>query len=130
MKKITVLQVAIMCILLTNCVTTKFSEKITDPDGSVSETVYKANSSAYPFGKLSLANHSWSYKWGVDSMPNEINTGMNAQGIDNTGMVALADLISKIVVEGIKAYMALPVTPETPSILPQIIDSLVPLLKK
>jgi hypothetical protein len=125
----TPLLILLIPLLLFGCVTTKFHESITDPDGTIADTSYKAQSSAWPFGKLETANHTWHYGWGLDTAQNEISTGQNAAGMDNTNMNVLADLISKVVIEAVKAYMAMPLAPATPSVLPQVLEGLGGLLQ-
>ena len=129
-KQIKRVVLLMMTMILAGCVTTKFHETVVDADGGSAETQYSAHSSAWPFGKLETANHTWHYGWGLDTAQNEISTGQNAAGFDNTGMTALADIIAKVVIETLKAYMVMPATPTQPSVVPQILDALEPLLKQ
>jgi hypothetical protein len=116
-------------VLVAGCVTTKFHEVVVDADGSSATTTYKAQSSAWPGGKLETANHTWHYGWGLDTAQNEISTGQAVAGMDNSGVTALVEVLTKFMAEALKAYLAMPASPAQPSVVPQILDALVPLLK-
>lgn len=61
------------------------------PDGSIlTITDYRANSTAAPLGELDTTSHNWAYRWGDG---NEIETGQDAAGLDNTGQAVLVDLV-------------------------------------
>jgi hypothetical protein len=117
-------------VLMAGCVTTKFHEVVVDADGSSATTSYKASSSAWPGGKLETANHTWHYGWGLDTAQNEITTGQAVAGIDNSGVTALVEVLTKFMAEALTAYMSRPADVVQPSALPGIIDALAPLFAK
>jgi hypothetical protein len=125
------LRKSLMCVALcaglvmgSGCATvgTSFKETIVEADGSSAETVYKARSLAPPLGKLETTNHQWNYRWGGEE--NQIATGQDAQGLDNTGQSVLIPLIQTFMnalADAYKASVAVP--PVVPEAGPDIVLS-------
>ncbi len=91
-------------------VATGFSEKITDAEtGDVTETKYKAVSTAPPLAKLETSNHEWTYRWGGEE--NEIATGQQMQGLDFTAAGPIIEALIEGFIEAIKESAAAPVAP-------------------
>lgn len=80
------------CMISAGCVSTGFRETVS-ADG-VTTTEYKAMSAAWPFGEIDTTNHEFGYKW--DKNGGDIQTGQDAQGIDNTGMTVVVPVIEKL----------------------------------
>jgi hypothetical protein len=83
----------ILSLGLTSCVSTRFIDSLTKPDGSISKTEYSAMSSAWPMGKIDTASHKMACKFGNAT----IGVGQDAAGIDNTAQVEMVKAMSSIV---------------------------------
>lgn len=94
-------------------VNTKFSETVTDEDGLVTTTTYKALSLAPPLGKLDTTSHEWTYRYGGEE--NVIATGQAAQGMDNTGQAVLIPLFETMINAIADAYKTQVTTPSPTS---------------
>jgi len=86
--------VAILVLAETGCVHTGFQDSITNPDGTVSSTKYRAISMAWPLGKIDTTGHQMGYTFGNS----QITIGQDAAGIDNSGQVALINFLQSLVV--------------------------------
>jgi len=90
-------------------VNTRFRETVTDADGTVAVTDYRAMSLAPPLGKLDTSSHQWRYVWGGPE--NTITTGQDMRGMDNTGQAVLIPLLQTLVDALVKANANVPVAP-------------------
>ena len=79
----------LLVILCTGCITTKFKDSYTTPDGKVGLTEYKSTSSAWPFGKVDSTVHTMATKFGNSS----VNIGQNANGMDNTAQATFLQAV-------------------------------------
>lgn len=82
-------------LFLAGCSTvgTTFEETVTE-DGVTSTTLYKARSAAGPLGQLDTTSHKWDYRWGGEE--NEITTGQESAGIDNTQQSVIVQALKEI----------------------------------
>jgi hypothetical protein len=85
---------------LGGCATTRLTNSLTRPDGSVSTIEYTTISTAWPGGKLDSSTSNLKTQFGAGT----IAVGQTATGWDNTGQAALLEaVISASIKAAVKA---------------------------
>jgi len=85
--------ILLCCLVACSTVGTKFRETVTE-NGVTSTTLYEARSLAGPLGKLDTTSHKWQYKWGGPE--NQIRTGQDSAGIDNSAQSVLVQAFEAV----------------------------------
>ena len=80
----------LVAIVASGCATSARTEFI-DADG----TSFKAVAKAGPFGKLDVTNQHLAYRW--NATDGTIEVGSEAQGLDNSGQIAAAQVTGQLV---------------------------------
>ena len=90
-----ILPFLVLPLLFMGCVSTRFADTITHPDGRIDKTEYSGMSTAWPLGEIDATVHRMSYETGATDagVQDQISVGQDAQGIDNTGMSVLVPLL-------------------------------------
>jgi hypothetical protein len=95
---------AVLMIAAMGCVTTRFENVWTDREGVPHEIRYSCTSSAWPFAKLDSGVHDMGMSVGGST----IKIGQTAQGMDNTGMAAMIDLVKMLAERATAAAVVAP----------------------